>query len=30
MNIKVKDKVYLKKDLICGLPIGLTTISKRN
>ena len=28
MNIKVKDKVYLKKDLICGLPTGLTTISK--
>ena len=28
MNIKVKDKVYLKKDLICGLPTGLTTINK--
>ena len=28
MNIKVKDKVYLKKDLICGLPTGLITISK--
>ena len=28
MNIKIKDKVYLKKDLICGLPTGPTTISK--
>ena len=28
MNIKIKDKVYLKKDLICRLPTGLTTISK--
>ena len=28
MNIKIKDKVYLKKDLICGLPTGLTRISK--